>query len=71
MRLDVLSNISGHQHGTDFPGSKWRYLFVQGADLYSLRIIQHRAIDCTWNMVIGELGGRAHIDDRIELGELC
>ena len=42
-------------------------LLVDGADLGPLFVAEHRAIDGTWNMVEFELGGRAGIDQGIEL----
>jgi len=64
--LQMPRDIDGHQSGTHFSCFKGRDLLVQSADPCTFFVIQDRAVDCTWNVVVREFGGRTGVDDGVE-----
>ena len=69
--LDVARDVFRHQRRAAFLRIERRDLLVQGADRGALGVVEHRAIDRAGHMVLGEFGGRAHVDDLVKLGQLC
>ena len=64
-------NISGHQRGAELLRLEGRDLLVDRADAHALLVVEHRAGDRAGHVVLGEFGGRAHVDDLVKLGQLC
>ena len=66
----MARDIGGDQRRAGFLGVERRGLLVQGADARALIVVENRRRDRTRNVVMRELGRRAHIDDGIEGAQL-
>ena len=66
MRFDVARDVARDQRGAGFFRVERRNLLVDRADARALRIVEHRAVHRTRDMVQCVLGGRAHVDDLVE-----
>jgi len=64
-------DIARHQHRPQSARCERRYLAIQGADSGSFFIAEHRTVDGARQVVIGELGRRADVDDLVKFGQLC
>ena len=67
--LVTLSPELSDQRRTQLAGLEGRHLLVQRAHPRPLLIVEHRTVDGAGDMILGVLGGRAYIDDRIEAVE--
>ena len=66
LALQIAGDIAGDQRRADASGAEARVLHVDGPDLGPLGVVEHRQADRAGHMVLGELGGAAHVDDRVE-----
>ena len=66
VRLDIVPCAPRNQRSADLAGGERAHLLVERAHTRALLIVQHRQVDRAGNMVLGKLGGRAHVDDFIE-----
>src|SRR5579862_3845496 len=55
-----------HQRSAELLRVEGRDLLVDRADARALLVVEHRAGDRAGNVVLGELGGRARVDDGVE-----
>ena len=62
----MARDIARDQRGAELSRLERRDLLVDRADARALLVVEHRAAERARNMVFGELGGRARIEDRIE-----
>ena len=61
---EMHCDIGGNGGSTASPGGE-AVLRVQRAHLFAFRIAEHRQVDGARNMVLGEFGGRPHVNDRV------
>jgi hypothetical protein len=64
--LQVGGDVSGDMRRAEAPGEQPRLLDIDGPDLGALGVVQHRQVLGPGDMVLGELGRAAHVDDRVE-----
>ena len=67
----VARDVGGHQRTAEAAGVEGRLLLVHRADDDALVVVEHRQVDRAGNVVFGELGGRARVDDLVKAGQLC
>ena len=67
--LDMLRRVLGEERRAQLLSLERGDLLVHGADLRALGVVEHRRRDCAGDVVLGKLGGRAHIDDGVEIRE--
>ncbi len=70
MLLQVPGDILRHQRGAQLACFERADLLVEGAHADTFFVIQHRAIDGARQVIFGEFGWRAHVDDLVKLGQL-
>ena len=70
MRFDMVRDVLRYQCRADLARLERRHLLVQRADGDALLVRQYRAVDGAGDVVIGEFGRGAHVDDFVKLGEL-
>ena len=63
MLVNVASNVGCYQSRTFFLRLKRSNLFVEGANIDSLLIVQGRPIDRTWQMIKSELAFTSGVND--------
>jgi hypothetical protein len=61
----VTCDVSGHQCRADFSGEEGALLLVDRADMRALCVVEHWQVYGAGQMVIRELGGRAHVNDAV------
>ena len=54
--------------GGEAAGVEGELLLVHGADDDALVVVEHRQVDRAEDVVLGELGGRARVDDLVKAG---
>ena len=64
----VARDVRRHQRATQAAGVEGGLLLVQGADDDALVVVEHRQVDRAGDVVFGELGGRARVDDLVKAG---
>ena len=67
--LQVVRDVAGDDRRADLARREARDLHVERPHLGALLVGEHRQADRAGHMVLGELGGAAHIDDRVERTE--
>ncbi len=64
--LQVPGDVAGHQRRADAAGQEARLLDVDRAHPRPLGVVEHGQADGAGHVVLGELRGAAHVDDRVE-----
>ncbi len=64
----VARDVGGDQRAAEAAGVEGGLLLVHGADDDALVVVEHRQVDRAGDVVFGELGGRARVDDLVKAG---
>ena len=64
--FQVMGHVAGHQRRPDAARLEAGVLDIDGSDLRPLLIVEHRHVDRARDVVLGELGRAAHVDDHVE-----
>ena len=61
-----MGDVAGHMGRADAVGAQPRLLDIDRPHLGALGVIEHRQVDRSGQVILGEFAGAAHIDDLVE-----